>query len=331
MHQNFKTPAMLLKVVLAGSICHVVPAFAQDPPDVVILKKQTGDGETKRKGEIVGWSGDVISIRGRTGLKEIDTERLDRIETARHPGLLEGNRLLESYQYDAAIEQFLSAMESERRPWMQNVICSRLTVSHMAKEEFGKAANFYLKVIDDDPQSRFRNLVPLVWTSSRPGKRELRNAESWLDSNEPMISLLGASWLLSDRTNEKAKAKMEFLANDFDPLIASLAKIQLWRLDSMPVNEKRLAIRIKQTQSMPENVRSGAWYLIAQTQIKLNQQDEAIINFMRIPINDPLQGSLAAAALYQSAWLLDNTDRKGQAQVLRNELKEKFGDTVWAN
>ena len=82
---------------------------------------------------------------------------------------------------------------------------------------------------------------------------------------------------------------------------------------------------------MPEKVRCGAWYQIAKAQANSNQKDDAIVNFMRIPINDPEQGGLVAASLYQTASLLKTTNREQQSQVLRNELKEKFGDTVWAN
>lgn len=214
---------------------------------------------------------------------------------------------------------------------MQNIVFAKMVQCYLAKEDFGNAASHFLQIIDDDPQSRFRHLVPLVWTSSRPNKQQLKNADAWLESSDPMIALMGASWLLADQSNQKAKQKMERLAREFDPVVASLAEAQTWRLDNVPPNEKRLAIRIKQVQSMPEQVRCGAWYLIAESQSKSKQENDAIVNYMRIPINDPQQGGLVAASLYQTAWLLKNTNRKQQSQALRNELKEKFGDTIWAN
>ena len=313
--------------VLIAILC--ASGAATDAQDVVFLKKSSGDGEVKRKGQVVSWVGDVISIKGKTGVKEFDTDRLIRIETAWHGGYKDGNRLLDQYRYDEAIIQFNSALENEPREWMQNIVFAKLVQCYLAKEDFGKAASHFLNVIDDDPQSRFRHLVPLVWTSSRPSTQQLKTGEALLESAEPMIAMMGASWLL--KSNQKANQKMEKLARDFDPMVASLAKTQLWRLDNVPLNDKRLAIRIQQAEAMPEKIRCGAWYLIAEAQSKLKQEDEAIVNFMRIPINDPQQGGLAAAAIYQTAWLLKKTDRKQQAQALRNELKEKFGDTIWAN
>jgi tetratricopeptide (TPR) repeat protein len=298
--------------------------------DVVFLRKSSGDGETKRKGEIVGWTGDTISIKGKTGVKDFDTERLVRFETAWHPGYDEGNKLLMAYRYDEAISHFDSALAGETRGWMQNIVHAKLVQCHLAKEDFENAARHFLKVVDDDPQGRFRHLVPLVWTSSRPNQEQLKRAESLLGSSEPMVALLGASWMLTEKGGEGARAKMDKLSKDFDPTVAALAKAQLWRLDKVAPNEKRLAIRIEQVRKMPENVRAGAWYLIADAQSKSKREAEAIVNFMRIPINDPGQGTLAAAALYQAAWLLEKTEQNQQAQALRNELKEKFGDTVWA-
>ena len=313
--------------LIAAAILCANPAWAQD---IVILEK-AGGGEAKRKGEIVDWSGDTISLKGKTGVKKFETDTLIRIETAWHGGYEEGNRLLAQYRYNSAINQFNAALESEPRAWMQNIVFAKLVQCYLAKEDFGGAASSFLKVIDDDPQSRFRHLVPLVWTSSRPAKPQLEQAKFWLESDEPMIALMGASWLLADKSNEEARQKMERLARDFDPVVAALGKAQTWRSETKPPDDKRMAIRIQQVQAMPEKVRCGAWYLVAEAQSKSKREDDAIVNFMRIPINDSQQGGLSAAAIYQTAWLLKNTNREQQAQTLRNELKEKFGDTIWAN
>lgn len=296
--------------------------------DIVYLKKTSGDGESKRKGEIVQWLGDTISIKGKTGVKEFDTSRLIRFETAWHPGYEQGKLLQANYRYPAAIEQFTSALENEPRAWMQNIVHARLLECFLAIEDFGGAAIHFSKLIDDDPNSRFRHLAPLVWTSSRPKKRQLQAAQQWLESDEVIMSLMGASWLLD--SSEKAQQKMQALSRDFDPTVASLAEVQLWRLEKVPPNAKRLALRVDRIRTMPEKVRCGAWYRLAEDQVKTGQRDQAIVNYMRVIVNDPQQGTLAAASLYQVAWLLKKTNRGQQSQALRNELKEKFGDTIWA-
>lgn len=316
----------LLALVAVCLVCGI-GSYANGQ-DVIYLKKSSGDGETKRKGEIVGWVGDTISIKGKTGVKDFGTDRLIRFETAWHPGYEEGKALQAVWRYDEAIKGYASALEDEPRAWMQNIVHARLVECFLAKEDFGNAASQFRKLIDDDPQSRFRHLAPLVWTSSRPNTQQLKQAELWLDSSEPMLAMLGASWLLG--SSEKATQRMRRLSHGFDPLETALAKAQLWRSEKVAPNEKRMAIRIDQTRKMPEKVRCGAWYLIAEAQTKLGKEDDAIVNFMRIAINDPEQGVLAVASLYQAAELLKRTNRGQQSQALRNELKEKFGDTIWA-
>lgn len=325
MHCGTKIWSALFAVVfLCGGLEY---AFAQD---VVFLRKSSGEGETRRKGEIVSWAGDRISIKGKTGVKEFDTERLVRFETQWHPGYDEGAKFQSKHLYDQAITQYASALKDEPREWMQNIIHAKLLQCFLAKENFENAARQFLNLIDDDPQSRFRHLVPLVWTSSRPNAEQLKRAESLVSAGDPFVALIGASWLLTEDAAGNAKSKMEDLSQDFDPMVSALATAQLWRLDKVAPNAKRLAIRIKQVYNMPEKVRCGAWYMIAEAQAKSKLEEDAIVNFMRIPINDPQQGALAAAALYQAAWLLKKTNQNQQAQALQNELKEKFGDTVWA-
>lgn len=294
--------------------------------DVLVLSK-SGGGESLRKGEIVSWIGDTISIKGKTGLKDIDTSRLLRFETAWHPGYEQGKLLQASFRYAEAINQYAEALDNEPRAWMQNIVHAKACECFMAREDYDGAAGQFLQLIDDDPQSRFRHLVPLVWTSSRPKKHE-RKAAAWMDSDEPMLALMGASWLLE--SDPQAQQKMQSLSRDFDPSIAALATAQRWRLEKVAPNQKRLTLQIEQTRAMPENVRCGAWYLIAKAQIESKQTDNAIVNFMRIVSNDPQQGLLVPAALYQAARMLEKTNREQQSQAMRNELKEKFGDTIWA-
>lgn len=319
-----------IAITIVLAVCCMTAGMAQ-AQDVIHLRRTSGDGATNRKGEIVDWIGNTISIRGSTGLKEIDTDRLIRIETAWDPNFTAGENMLAQYQYLAAINLFESALDGEERSWMQNIVHAKLLECFLATENFGRAANQFLNIVNDDPQSRFRHLIPLVWTSSRPDKTQTRRAQAWLDASEPTIQLLGASWLLTDSDNAKAIETLEKLTRDFDPMIKSLAAAQLWRQDRVALDAKRMELRIAEVRRMPEEFRSGAWYLVAQGQSKLKQHDDAIANFMRIPINDPQQGGLAAAGLYQAAWILQKTNRTTEAQTLRDELKEKFGDTVWAN
>jgi tetratricopeptide (TPR) repeat protein len=304
--------------------------------DVLHLRRTDGNGETNRKGEILNWTGSTISIKGSSGVKEVDAGRLIRIETAWDPNYENGVAALAKYDYPEASQMFESALDGEQRSWMQNILHAKLLQCFLATENFGRAAEQFLNIVNDDPQSRFLNLIPLVWTSSRPDSLQLKRAKVWLRSNEPAIQLLGASWLLTESDNSEALKTLDTLTSDFDPTIKSLATAQLWRLDKVVADEKRIDLRIAEVKRMPESIRGGPWYLIAESQSRLKLYDKAVVNFMRIPINDPQQGGLAAAALYQAAWILQNKQQQNKqqqnkAQTLRNELKEKFGDTVWAN
>ncbi len=314
-----------MTLLLVPNLCH--------GEDVLVLNRTDGTGVTKKKGEVVSWTGTTIAIQTAVGLKEIDSDRLVRLETDWDPGFAAGDKALAAGDVVTASESFAAAFEGEDRVWMRNIIHAKGIECAVATDSWSTAGASFISIIATDPQTRFLHMAPLAWTSNRPPASAIDQAQQWISSSEPAIALLGASWLL-DSDREPAKEVLEKLSRDIDPRIAALATGQLWRLDRVALKPKRMEQRIKKVSGMPELCRAGAWYQIASNQSRSNdeaQRKRAIANWIRIISNDPWQRELSAASLYQASVAMKQMGRTTDAARLLQELKEKFGDSTWAN
>jgi tetratricopeptide (TPR) repeat protein len=298
--------------------------------DVVVVQLKGGEKEANKKGTIVDWKGQSLSLKSSLGVKEIDNDKIVRIQTSWSPEYLAAVELMKVDQFAPAIEKFQTAIESENRPWAKNAIRAKIVECALAIESYGVAANRFEEIVREDAQTRFLYLAPMKWASTAGSSNLTALAETWIETSEPTLQLVGASWLLQGITKKQAIAKLEKLAKDFDPKISGLAAAQLWRGRGLSATEKQIDVWIKKLETLPSNLRAGPWYVVAEAQRRAQLTDKAAINFMRIPILYPEQRSLSAAALYQTAALMHNTNRDQEEAILKNELKENFGDTVWA-
>ena len=157
-----------------------------------------------------------------------------------------------------------------------------------------------------------------------------RQAADWIQSDEPIIQLLGASWSIGSNS-DAAREALQGLARDIDPSVAALAVGQLWNLRQTKMTVAELKVWQDKIETMPISTRAGSYYALAAAFARSGFDDQAITNYMRIVILYPNQPLLAAPALYQTASLLNNTGRTATAQKLIVELKTKYPATNWAS
>jgi len=86
--------------ITAALLCACPAARSQD---IVILEKKAGAGESKRKGEIISWIGDVISVKAATGVKELDADRRRSLNQRSNPSHVSGCRTLFTRNWSNAI------------------------------------------------------------------------------------------------------------------------------------------------------------------------------------------------------------------------------------
>ena len=313
-------------------LCYLTPPVCGQTggQDVVVQKSAAGSpsATVRRTGTILRWEGLTLQLQQTGRTREIDGEEVIGIEIQWPSGYEQGLDEFSRNDFNAAITSFSKALSQERRPWVQNIIRSKILRCQLATEDLSAAANTFFQIIAVDPQSRFVPLCPLRWTGNDAGMNQ--QATDWIKSDEPVVQLLGASWSIGS-DGDAARKTLQDLARDIDPSVAALAVGQLWNLRQTQMTAAELKVWQDKIESMPISVRAGPYYAIAAASARSGFDEAAIENYMRIAILYPDQPLLAAPALYQSASLLHNTDNSAAARKLIAELKTKYPATNWAS
>lgn len=302
-------------------------AEAQEFEDIVITRKAGSDKTVKRRGRIVAWKGMSLTIHSTNRDREIDNDEIVELQTKWNGFYLSGLQELRAGRTRIAIEKLNQALSEEKRPWAKRIIRSKLVDAHQLIDQPEAAVKHFLEILREDPQSRFLNLTPLPWAGS--GNSLVQQSEKWLASRDPATQLIGASWALAGPNRDKAQKVLLSLSNDIDARIRSIAIGQLWRTRAN-VSEKQTEVWQGLASKMNREYRAGPTFVLAKAQAQCQKTDEALINFMRIPILYPNQRYLCAAALYRAANLLHNSGKSEQGRSLLNELISKYPESIWA-
>lgn len=314
---------VLVQMVLVQLILPTQFASGQD----FVVHQTTGNRPVRRQGSILDWTGITLQLEQSGRTLDIDGSTVIAIEIQWPEDYQQGLDELARRNHAPAIPLLQNAAQQEQRPWAQNIIRSKILSAQLATENFSAAADTFFQIIATDPQSRFVPLCPLRWSGN--DARMNQRATDWINSDEPIVRLLGASWLIG--TNDTTRGVLEELARDIDPSVAGLAVGQLWNVRQTKMTAAELDVWQQKIETMPIAIRAGPHWAIASALARSGFADDAIANYMRIVILYPDQSLLAAPALYQAASLLNNTDRQTAAERLTNELKTKFPSTNWAS
>jgi len=207
------------------------------------VRKADSNTTRQHKGAIQDWQGFSITLLKNGSPKEFDSSLVVGWQTTWPASYESGNRLAGAGKTNQAIQKYLAALEEEKRPWAQRIIRSKLMTAYQLVGNSPAAIQEFRIIIQQDPNSRFINQMPLPWSSRVP---RVAGASDWLKSNEAPIRLLGAGWSLTSQTNqqEKAATALDELAGDLDPRIRDLATAQLWRLRTRlsPLHEQQSSL-----------------------------------------------------------------------------------------
>jgi TolA-binding protein len=314
----------VLRLILTIAAAMLSPlAMGQD----IVIHQSDSKTTVPREGTIIAWSGLTLRLEQSGRTRDFDGRTVTAIQTQWPDGYQQGLNELQRQDYTSASNSFSNALAAEQRPWAKNIIRSKLLACHLATESLTSAAQTFFEIIATDPQSRFAPMCPLRWTGNDTGMN--RSAADWINSDQPIVQLLGASWLIGT-DSKTARPVLEALTRDIDPTVAGLAVAQLWNARQKKMTAAQIDVWLKKVPTVPIPVRAGAHFAIAAAQSRSGLIDAAVTHYMRVAILYPDQPLISAPALYQAATLLHNTGRSDDAQRLITELRTKYGASHWS-
>jgi tetratricopeptide (TPR) repeat protein len=293
----------------------------------VIVRRENSDQTLNRRGTIVEWKGMSLILHANGRDREIANDEIVEVRTPWSEDYVAGVAEFSQGKTQEAVAKFQTALNSESRPWAKRIIRSHLVDAFQMLEQPVAAIEQFIQIIQEDPQTRFLHLAPLPWTGS--SKALTPQAQQWIESTDPVLQLVGASWMLGGPQREQAIKVLESLTRDIDARVKNIAIAQLWRTRT-DVNAKQTEVWHGIIENMPRALRAGPYFVLADAQARSGQVELAEINLMRIPILYADQKALSAAALYRAASLLHNSGKTEKAQAVLNELVTHYPQTIWA-
>ncbi|MEE3368373.1 MAG: hypothetical protein VX346_03415 [Planctomycetota bacterium] len=290
--------------------------------DVVVVRSKDTRTVATRKGEVLDYTGDSLTLRLVSGrMQRIESNRILRLETKRTESHQMAAGLFQQGKYAAALQRYRLAEREEKRSWMLREIFTKEVQCFQNKGEMVAAAQRFLLILDSDPTARCFGVIPLTWTTPRSlAAFEEENARQWLRGATVAERLIGASWMIATSQRAQAVKNLESLTADKDLRIGFLAEAQLWRIKLVTVSADEVGIWRQRIRKMPEELRAGPCFLLGKGLARQERYLDASLELLRIPVLHSHLQTLVPEALLSAGQCLDSAGQKQEAELVYREI-----------
>ena len=311
-------------------VCLSATTVRGDEVEVWDVKRQE---KIRYVGTILEYKQTFLSIElGNGALREVPVDRIESFTADWGPAFSQAEALSADFEFADALPLYRQAYRNHSSNWLRRHNVSRQIICMNALGQQVAAADLYIEEllpVDDD--ALYLDVLPILWSRQTTTPQMIQRASSWIaaDQNE-IVQLLGASWLLDSPKRSDAVTTLNRIENSNNQSLALLAATQNWRPLLPTVNENQL-VRWKQIISrLAVPLRSGPYFLLAHGYSRNDQAQNAVLNWMRVPIHYPAKYQLSAEALLESARVLDQLKQDREAVRLLREVTGKYQDTFAA-
>jgi tetratricopeptide (TPR) repeat protein len=312
-------------------LCVSTAATLSFAADTVIVRSNDGRQETRITGEVVDWLGPRLILRRASGREEqIASERVVDVQSSWNEAQTRAEQLRREGNCAEALVFFNQAVRSENRAWVRRHILARLVECYAETGQIEQAGETFAALIESDPQTPLFHVIPLNWGTRRPPAGLESSARRWLAANSSALRLMGASWLLSSARRGEASTVLSQLSSDAEARVAFLATAQSWRTEVATASDGIIAKWQGLLERMPEPLRAGPYFIMADALARRGKQNDAALSWMRIPILYPHQRQLAAEALWNAANQLERLNQASEAITLYREIVNQHQDAPCA-
>lgn len=320
----------LLVTLALALVCRSGMNLCADEVEVWDDKHQK---KTRYIGAILEFKQTYLSIELANGaLREIPVERISDFVADWGQAFSQAEVLRADFQFKEALPLYRQAFRNHAAVWLRRHNTARQIACLSALGQWVDAADLYiegLNSVNDD--ALYLEILPLIWSRQTITPQMVQRASNWVSTeNSEITQLLGASWLMDSPKRTDAISTLTRIENSNNSNLALLAAAQKWRPLVPTVQESQLQRWQQIILRMPHNLRAGPYYLLAHGFARNDESQNAILNWMRVPIHYPGQYQLSAEALLESARLLDQLEQDKEAVRLLREVTGKYQDTFAA-
>ena len=320
---------LMVAVAVAVLTQHCLFSQNDSANDYVVFRTDLSQ-EQQFKGEIVNLTGrEGLTFRPNRGREiKIPLDRIVDFGTIKESTQINAEQAIRSGDYQAAIDNFLEARNSENRDWVKRQQTAMIVRACVALDERERASREFYALAESDPETPYLACIPLPWHVNVAQSLAYQQlGEMWLDRpNYPACQLLSAGLSLTTANRAKAVEVLQSLAQSSNRSIASLAMAQLWRVRLAEATPSEAASWEQQLDAMPEELRSGPHYLLGEVFARLEQPDNAMTHWLHVPIDTPDMRPLALRSLELAVETLDKLSRAAEAETLRREMQRFSGN-----
>jgi hypothetical protein len=270
------------------------------------------------EGKILDWNADglIHLIEGEPEIRRLQGDQCAAMEVAwSTPQADQADRMYRRGEWLESVRSAQQAMGSGILPWQRRVLATQIVDALVQEGKIELAVSVWEKLIQERPPLLHYAFLPLVWSRDAIILETPTNALSWLESDEPSMRLVGASWLLAPRDRQRALEVLETLAKDPHPAIRQLAIAQQWRvLSASQFAAEKLPEILATRDRMLFPLQVGPTFLIAD---RLEEADQAILALFQWQHLVTLHRQTRVAAVGARRWL----------QLLEQNKSEATGPT----
>ncbi len=230
------------------------------------------------EGRILDWNADGLMhlIEGDPEIRRLQGDQCAAMEVAwSTPQADQADRMYRQGNWLESVRSAQQAMGSGILPWQRRVLATQIVDALVQEGKIDLAVGVWEKLIQERPPLLHYAFLPLVWSRDAITVKTPSNALSWLDSDEPSVRLVGASWLLATRDRQRALEVLQALAKDSHPAIRQLAIAQQWRvLSASQFAAEKLPEILAARDRMLFPLQMGPTFLIAD---RLEEADQAVL------------------------------------------------------
>ncbi len=324
---DVRCPAARIGCLAAIWLAAVGQAAAEDR--VVTIDRR--GREVIRSGEILDYDARELTLRLARGNElRIPADQVQSIDTTRSAPQQIADQRYEQRDYATALSRYRDALHDESRVWMKRHLWAQTIRCARNLGQIGPAISAFRVLVEQEPQTRELDAVPLAWTGTAGDGALERQLRPGLDEvRQPWVRLMAASWLLAGPHRSTARSTLQQLIRDDDPHVRMLAQTQLWRTRMATATDEQLQQWEEQLEQLPELLRAGPHYVLGRA-LASRSPNAAVLHFLRLPLLYPEQHDLAAESLAEAARLLAANGQTGAAERLRRELVQDYPQTMAA-